>query len=359
MEIMPNTTNTISSPIDYSSISQAFDEAASINIFNEYYDRKTANTKIRHDKELKHFSEFLSEECKYSNEGMKTPQEWQGVTFGIIEGYKHYMLNKGYSVNSTNQTLYIIKAYAGLAGKAGIIKPEALYRIKEVKGYKSGEARNVDKERVKAGITTRISSKKETACNLSEDQVKALKHNHPDTLKGKRDALIFSLLLDMGLRESELVTLTCDSFDMNNELLHWYREKTNNRGHESLSKDVRKAARDYFKALKESGITIPIPTATAGSVKSTVFVSVNKWGQVTGGLTIRGIVDIVRTAGKALGIDNLSPHDLRHSMALRAYLAGIPLKSIQRRLGHSTVKTTERYIDIEALDRYNDFDRDF
>lgn len=361
MEIITFTPNEITAP--GMTIGDAFNKAASENIFSDYIDRKAANTQTRHIKELKNFSSFLTE-YGYKNNGMTTPQEWKGVTFGIIEGYQRYMLNKGYSVNSTNQTLYIIKAYAGLAGKAGYIDYVELAKIKEVKGYKSGEARNIDKERKAQGADTRISSKKETARNLTEDQVKQLKGNHPDTLKGKRDALIFALFLDMGLRESELVTLTRESFDMDSETLHWYREKTNNRGHESMSKDVRKAARAYFAAIDAANITItnkPKETKTGKqSVKSTLFVSVNQWGQVSeNGLSVRGIVDIVRTAGKAIDISNLSPHDLRHSMALRAYLAGIPLKSIQRRLGHSTVKTTERYIDIEALDRYNDFDKEF
>lgn len=362
MEMTTFTTNTISSPQDYSYIGKAFNEAASVNILNDYYDRKTPNTKTRHDKELRNFAAFLNsfgyKYADYSdpdNEGnpvmknpgdMKTPQEWQGVTFGIIEGYQHYMLQHGYSVNTTNQTLYIIKAYAALAGKAGYIDYVELAKIKEVKGYKSGEARNIDKERKAQGAATRISTKKETACSLSKLQVEQLKQQHPDTLRGKRDALIFALFLDMGLRESELMILTRESFDLENNKLHWYREKTNNRGHEGMTPDVRKAARAYFEAYT--------PAAGKG-----LFCAISKGGNVTGDLSMRGLQSIVKKAGKAIGINNLSPHDLRHSMALRAYLAGIPLKSIQRRLGHSTVKTTERYIDIEALDTNNEFDREF
>lgn len=327
-----------------SNIGQAANAAAAENIFTSYKMRKAANTQTRHDKELRNFSLFLSG-IGYANEGMTTPEEWNGVTFGIIEAYQRYMLKSGYSVNSTNQTIYIIKAYAGLAGKAGYIKPEELYKIHEVKGFKTGEAVHIDQQRKTQGAATRISTKKETARNLSTLQVEQLKHQHPDTLKGKRDALIFSLFLDMGLRESELMSLSRDSFDLDNRLLHWHREKTNNNGHETMSRDVIAAAKAYFEA---------VPAAAPG-----LFVTVSKAGTITGSLSMRGLQAIVKYAGKEIGIDNLSPHDLRHSMALRAYLAGIPLKSIQRRLGHSTVKTTERYIDIEALDRYNDFDRDF
>ena len=327
-----------------SNIGQAANAAATENIFTSYKSRKAENTRTRHDKELRNFSSFLSG-IGYANDGMATPEEWNGVTFGIIEAYQRYMLKSGYSVNSTNQTIYIIKAYAGLAGKAGYIKPEEMYKIHEVKGFKAGEAVHIDQQRKTQGAATRNSTKKETARILSSLQVEQLKHQHPDTLKGKRDALIFSLFLDMGLRESELMSLSRDSFDLDNRVLHWYREKTNNRGHELMSRDVIAAAAAYFAA---------VPAATPG-----LFVTVSKAGNITGSLSMRGLQALVKYAGNEIGISNLSPHDLRHSMALRAYKAGIPLKSIQKRLGHSTVKTTERYIDIEALESDNVFDRDF
>ena len=326
-------------------IGQAANAAACENIFSNYIMRKAANTQTRHKKELRNFSIFLAE-IGYNNEGMTSPQEWSGITFGLIEGYQRFMLKNGYSVNSTNQTTYIIKAYAGLAGKAGYIPFDEMARIKEVKGFKTGEAVHIDQQRKAQGAATRISTKKKTARNLSTLQVERLKHEHPDTLKGKRDALIFCLFLDLGLRESELLSLSRESFDMDTKTLHWHREKTNNNGHESMSQDVMTAAGAYFKAHETTG-------------EKPLLLSVNKWGHITGNLTMRGLVSIVKAAGETVGIDNLSPHDLRHSMALRAYKAGIPLKSIQRRLGHSSVKTTERYIDIEALDRYNDFDREF
>ena len=351
MELTTFTPNEITNP--QKRIGDAFNAAMSENVFGSYIERKAANTQTRHKQELKNFSSFLTDH-KYKNDGMMTPQEWSGITFGIIEGYQRYMLNAGYSINTTNQTLYIIKAYAALAGKAGYIEAAEMSRIRDVKGFKTGEGVHIDQQRKAAQVPTRMSTKKQTARSLSTLQVERLKHEHPDTLKGKRDALILCLFLDMGLREGELLSLTAESFDMSEKVLHWHREKTNNNGHETMSRDVYAAAAEYFKAYEATEKKI---TPTPG--RSTVSVSVNQWGQITGGLTLRGVVDIVRTAGDKVGIDHLSPHDLRHSMALRAYKAGIPLKSIQRRLGHSSVKTTERYIDIEALDRYNDFDRDF
>ena len=324
-------------------IGEAFNRASANSAFD--ISMKSKNTEVRYKKELKHFSQFLKL-CGFHNEGMETPQEWRYITFGIVDGYKQYLLCKGYSVSSVNQTLYIIRRYCKEATRAGFIPVEEMGKIKLVEGIKASERRNVDKKR----DVTRLSTKKEKAREVTMEQVEKLKHEQPNTLKGKRDALIFAILLDMGLRESELISLTWDSINIETRVMEWYREKTNNRGIELISKDIATAYSAYRDAVLEAG----------EELSGNLWIKTNQWGQVTGrGITAQAVKLIVREAGDAVGIDHLSPHDLRHSMATRAYLADIPVISIQRRLGHSSASTTERYIDTEKLKRYTDFDKDF
>ena len=324
-------------------IGEAFNQASAQSAFD--ISMKSKNTEIRYKKELRHFSEFL-DSCGFHNHGMETPREWSYITFGIVDGYKRYLLAKGYSVNSVNQTLYIIRRYCKEATKAGFIPVEELGKIKLIEGVKCSEAPHVDEKRE----ITRLSNKKQTATEISEDQVYKLKNEQPDTLKGKRDALILSILLDIGLRESEIVTLTWSSIDPDTRVIEWYRKKTNNRGRELISRNVEKAYRAYRDALTEAG----------EELSGSLWVTLNKTGKITGkGLSIDSIKLLVKTAGEAVGLESLSPHDLRHSMATRAYLADIPVISIQRRLGHSSASTTERYIDTEKLKRYTDFDKEF
>ena len=324
-------------------IGEAFNRASANSAFD--ISMKSKNTEVRYKKELKHFSQFL-DACGFHNKGMETPQEWSYITFGIVDGYKQYLLCKGYPVSSVNQTLYIIRRYCKEATRAGFIPVEEMGKIKLVEGIKASERRNVDKKR----DVTRLSTKKEKAREVTMEQVEKLKHEQPNTLKGKRDALIFAILLDMGLRESELISLTWDSINIETRVMEWYREKTNNRGIELISKDIATAYSAYRDAVLEAG----------EELSGNLWIKSNQWGQVTGrGITAQAVKLIVREAGDAVGIDHLSPHDLRHSMATRAYLADIPVISIQRRLGHSSASTTERYIDTEKLKRYTDFDKDF
>ena len=50
-----------------------------------------------------------------------------------------------------------------------------------------------------------------------------------------------------------------------------------------------------------------------------------------------------KTACNKAGIDNLRFHDLRHTCATRLVEFGIPLHTVAKLLGHSSIRTTERY----------------
>jgi integrase/recombinase XerD len=53
---------------------------------------------------------------------------------------------------------------------------------------------------------------------------------------------------------------------------------------------------------------------------------------------------IIRNAGKAIGCDNWHPHLMRHSHSTHLDQNGVSTRKIQRLLGHSDIKTTQRYI---------------
>ena len=68
-------------------------------------------------------------------------------------------------------------------------------------------------------------------------------------------------------------------------------------------------------------------------------------------------------ARKAAGVTHLRFHDLRHTTATRLIALGVPIEEVARILGHSDVKTTFRYVNLNqktidkvrnVLDTYND-----
>lgn len=109
----------------------------------------------------------------------QSPYAWQGITWGLVEGFVKWLLNQGYSISSVNNRLSAIKVYARLAAKAGTILPTEQALIREVRGYGSTEGKRVDEVRPKS----RVGLKKEEAIVLTAVQARRLKSEHPLPLR--------------------------------------------------------------------------------------------------------------------------------------------------------------------------------
>ena len=56
--------------------------------------------------------------------------------------------------------------------------------------------------------------------------------------------------------------------------------------------------------------------------------------------------------GKLIDTPELSPHDLRRTYAHLGYDVGVPITQIKELLGHASVATTQKYLDL-SLDLDN------
>jgi site-specific recombinase XerD len=69
-------------------------------------------------------------------------------------------------------------------------------------------------------------------------------------------------------------------------------------------------------------------------------------------LSTRSVGAVVARCCTRAGIDAkaISPHSLRHTMAIRALRAGANVVAVSKLLGHASVTTTQKYVDHLALD---------
>lgn len=341
-EITTQQTAEIIAPADLPQLGQVANQVARAHVFTNYRERKSANTLRRQDADLAKFAEFIRSTGTEITD-LSTPAAWTGVTWGLVEAFRNWLLRQGYAVGSVNVRLSTVKTYAKLAAKAGAISPAEYAMIATVDGYSHREQRRIDEQRQDAGIATRSGDKKSESVTFSARKAAQLKQIHVDPLEDgpqlRRDALLMCLLIDHGLRVSEVAGLTIGDVNLDAGEICFYRPKVDNRGCHSLTRDTAAAAAAY------------IHTDRSEAEKSDpLFVGSTKGGDLTGdAMSKRGINKRVRYLGEQVGIDGLSPHDCRHYSATRDAKNGKPIQFMMEKFGWTSPAMAIRYIEAAEV----------
>lgn len=317
---------------------QAANRAASEHIFENYQIEKPQNTLRAQRSDLHMLARFLlhtgaatGSEDDVRGELYTLPARWEGMTFGILEAFKRWLLQEGYSIASINRALATAKVYCNLAYKAGVLSECEYRKIQSVKGYSPKAGRRVDEKR----DTTRVGKKKEQHTTITPEQAERLKQ-HPDTPQGRRDALLMCLLLDHGLRMSEIFDLQVGDINLGRAQVTFYRRKTDLTQTHRLSADTLKAAQRY--------IVHDAPPV------GKLFLASKKDGSLTDRpMALSTIGKRVNVLGEAIGIERLSPHDCRHYWATREAERGTSPLRLQEAGGWSSLEMPRRYIERSEI----------
>ena len=176
---------------------------------------------------------------------------------------------------------------------------------------------------------------------LTEEEVtKLLDFKIQDSFDIRNKAML-ELMYGAGLRVSELVSLTLQNIDMENNTL-----RTMGKGKKERWIPIGEVANEYLEKY------LKIRTSL---LKKEVndFLFLNNHGKQ---MTRQGFFKILKKIAKKQGIEkDFSPHTLRHSFASHLLKYGADLRVIQELLGHSDISTTQIYMHIEDEKKAKDY----
>jgi integrase len=314
----------------------AADGAAARGVLTRYRSGLAAETRRAQDADLARWAAYLTAVgvegavCSWGDDA----SSWGAVSWGLVEGFIVWQEAQGYARASIARALSTVRAYATQASRAGALPPDALRLIETVKAPSNGKAaRNRDAQRE----TTRRGAKKATHTPLTPGQVRSLKNQPTDTPKGRRDGLVMCLLLDHGLRVSEVADLRVTDMDTARGLLSFYRRKVDKTQIHTLTPATLRAAKRYMAE------DAPAAGQLIGTVEHRAATTLGA------PIAAQGIRELVGRLGRVAGVEGLSPHDCRHFWATAAARAGVDPLRLQEAGGWSSLTMPRRYVEASTI----------
>jgi site-specific recombinase XerD len=174
--------------------------------------------------------------------------------------------------------------------------------------------------------------------HLRDEQVSALLA----VIDSARDRAMFMLMLRSGLRVEEVWSLSLAALDLRRRRVYVYNGKGLKDRVVYISSDSYDALIQYLK-LRPSSRERRVFLVERGLYRGKP-------------ISVRGIQKRMEHYAKKAGL-KVSCHDLRHTMATQLLNADADLVTIQDLLGHSRIKTTQRYSKVSNVKVQRDYYR--
>jgi site-specific recombinase XerD len=249
---------------------------------------------------LKHFVLWLDEPI-------------EKVTHKKIAHYIDYLLRKGLKPKTINSHLDSIRGF--------------YYHLEDEEGVAISNP-------VKRGYALRLP--RPLPRHLRDEQVPHLfkEIQHP------RDRALFLVMLRCGLRVEEVANLTLGALDFKGRRIFVHHGKGGKDRVVYMSNDLYRALIQYLK-VRSSERAKKLFLVEKGSCKGKP-------------ISVRGIQKRMEYYARKSHL-KVSCHHLRHTMATQLLNADADLVTIQDLLGHSRIKTTQRYCTVSNLKVQRDY----
>lgn len=154
---------------------------------------------------------------------------------------------------------------------------------------------------------------------------------------GKRDYLILSLLVYLGLRISDVINLKLSDINWNLNTINIVQQKTQNTLILPLIDEIKYPLLDYLKNARKN--------------INNEYIFITNYAPI-GRYNSKSFQTMVTKYMNKANIDYTNKHhgthSLRHSLASNLLKENTPITTISSVLGHSTIKTTRQYLTIDV-----------
>jgi len=265
--------------------------------FTEYLEsrRRARATIVAYTKDIEQLIEFLA------NMGKKDITE---VVHDELEAFLKKLTSDKYTPKSVSRKINSIKTFYRFLKTSGAVTTDPAADIEHPK-YETKPPRI-----------------------LSKVEYRALR----DSCRGDiRTYAIVELFLQTGLRIGELTNLMLS--DIKENELHIASQE----GHAERTVPLNKPAREALNRYLEIRGTAP----TGTEVSNALFIT--KTGRA---LLIRNIRTAIDRYFRIAGIENAKVNDLRHTFIAHHLMAGTPITTLSKLVGHKRISTTEKYLEL-------------
>ncbi len=254
--------------------------------------RATA-TVIAYGKDIEQFFEFLS-----SQGGAKTLTQ---ITSSDIEDFKKHLQEQRYTDKSVYRKINSIKSFFRFLRTSGVITDNPAASVAHPK-YELAAPHVLTKLEYRA---------LRDACRAD-----------------KRISTIVEVLLQTGIRISELANLEISDVDLEKRTLHIAPYESHAERTIPLNNAALKALMEYFEIRPKSK-------------QKTLFVT-----KTCRPFLVRNIRTAIDRYFRLAGIKNAKVNDLRHTFIVQQLAAGTPLVYVSQLVGHKRITTTEKYLKL-------------
>jgi integrase/recombinase XerD len=273
-----------------------------IDMFLEHLKEKnlTENTIAAYRTDLEQFVSFLLEQGTL---------KCSSITHDDVLAFMLFLRERQYANSTVARRTAAIKSFCSFLEKSGLVLQNPTEGIDSPK---------VDRSPPHAVSPNQIDELLELPMRAST----------PDSL---RDKAMLELLYATGMRVSELVALDVTDIDIQNQKLRCVGKQKRER--------ILPLSTSALISLEEY-MDIGRPMLLRNNVDHEGELFLNHRGRR---LTRQGFWLILKSYADELGLNNLTPHTLRHSFAAHMLSNGVELRQVQELLGHASLSTTLIY----------------